>query len=150
MLKKTVRCEDFDGNPYEKDCYFNLTKAELIELEMSLNGTLTQLFEKIVQENNGARIMEYFKKILLLSYGEKSLDGKKFDKSKEVLDDFVSSPAYSEIFTELCTNAEAASAFVNGIMPKDMQQEVKQAVTETKPVTETVALGQIEETVPQN
>ena len=123
MLKKNVKCEDFDGNPYEKDCYFNLTEAELVELETSLNGGLTPLLEKIVQENNGTRLMEYFKKILLLSYGEKSLDGKQFIKSKEVTESFISSPAYSEIFMELCTDAEAAAAFVNGIMPKKLATE---------------------------
>lgn len=121
MLKKTITYEDFDGNQRTEDHYFNLTEAELTEMELSLNGGLSQLLEKILQENDQKQIMEYFKKIILMSYGKKSLDGRQFTKSEGIREEFASSAAYSKIFMELATDTDAAAAFVNGIMPGSMK-----------------------------
>lgn len=118
MIKKTVTYEDFDGVSRTEDFYFNLTKAELTEMELSLNGGLSQLLTKIVQEKDGRMIIEYFKKIVLGAYGEKSLDGRYFMKNDKIREEFASSAAYSEIFMELATDAEKGAEFVNGIMPK--------------------------------
>lgn len=120
MLKKTVTYEDFDGNSRTEDHYFNFTEAEVTEMELSLNGGLSQLLEKILQENDQKQIIEYFKKIVLMAYGKKSLDGRQFAKNDEIREEFASSAAYSEIFMELATDADAASAFVKGIMPRKM------------------------------
>lgn len=120
MLKKTVAYEDFDGNRRTEDLYFNLTEAEITEMELSFNGGLSQLLEKILQENDNKQIIEYFKKIVLMSYGKKSLDGRQFLKNDAIREEFASTLAYSEIFMELATDADAAAAFVNGIMPKKM------------------------------
>ena len=117
MLKKTITYTDFDGNNRTEDFYFNLTKAEVTEMEMSTDGGMAKLLKKIVDEQNSKKIIEHFKTLILNSYGEKSLDGKRFVKSNELRDSFVQSEAYSELFMELATNAEAASAFVNGILP---------------------------------
>lgn len=125
MLKKTITYEDFDGNKRTEDHYFNLTSAELTEMEMSLNGGLSQLLEKILQENDQKRIIEYFKKIVLMSYGKKSLDGRQFSKNDAIREEFASTAAYSEIFMELATDADAASAFINGIMPKKAIDRMK-------------------------
>ena len=117
MLKKTITYTDFDGNDRTEDFYFNLTKAEVTEMEMSTDGGMAKLLKKIVDEQDSKKIIEHFKTLILNSYGEKSLDGKRFVKSNELRDSFVQSEAYSELFMELATNAEAASAFVNGILP---------------------------------
>lgn len=117
MLKKTITYTDFDGNNRTEDFYFNLTKAEVTEMEMSTDGGMAKLLKKIVDEQDSKKIIEHFKTLILNSYGEKSLDGKRFVKSNELRDSFVQSEAYSELFMELATNAEAASAFVNGILP---------------------------------
>ncbi len=119
MLKKTISYEDFDGNQRTEDHYFNLTEAEITEMELSMNGGLSQLLTKILQENDQKQIIEYFKKIVLMAYGEKSLDGRKFVKNQKIRDEFASTAAYSEIFMELATDADAASAFVKGVMPKN-------------------------------
>lgn len=129
MLKKTIKYTDFDGNSRTEDHYFNLTPAELTEMELSLNGGLSQLLEKILRENDQKRIIEYFKKIVLMSYGEKSLDGRRFLKNDQIREEFASTAAYSEIFMELATDADAAAAFVNGIMPKQMPIVEKKAKT---------------------
>ena len=121
MIKKTITYEDFDGQTRTEDFYFNLTKAELTEMELSMNGGLSQLLEKIVKENDQKQIVEYFKKIVLGAYGVKSLDGRQFMKNDEIRESFASTAAYSEIFMELATDADAASAFVNGIIPKSLE-----------------------------
>ncbi len=121
MLKKTIVYEDFDGHKRVEDHYFNLTEAELTEMELSLNGGLSQLLEKILKENDQKQIIEYFKKIVLMSYGKKSLDGRQFMKNEKIREEFASSAAYSEIFMELATDENAAAAFVNGIMSKSMR-----------------------------
>jgi len=117
MLKKTITYTDYDGNKRTEDFYFNLSKAEVAEMEMSAEGGLTKTLEKIVAEQDGKRIIEMFKDLILKAYGEKSLDGKRFIKSKELSEAFSQTEAYSELFMELATNAEASAAFVNGIIP---------------------------------
>lgn len=117
MLKKMITYTDFDGNQRTEEHQFNLTQAELTEMELSLNGGLSQLLEKIIQDNDQKQIIEYFKKIILMAYGKKSLDGRQFIKSDDVREEFVSTAAYSELFMELATDADAAAAFINGIMP---------------------------------
>ena len=122
MLKKTITYEDFDGNQRTEDFYFNLTKAELTEMEMSLNGGLSQLLSKIISEKDGHQLIEYFKKIVIAAYGKKSLDGRNFVKSDAIREDFMSTAAYSEIFMELATDDKKAAEFLNGIMPKGLKE----------------------------
>lgn len=117
MLKKTITYTDYDGHERVEDFYFNLSKAEVAEMEMSEYGGLSNLLKKIVQEKDTKRIIEMFKDLILRSYGEKSQDGKRFVKNQELRDAFCQTEAYSELFMELAGNAEAAAAFVNGITP---------------------------------
>lgn len=119
MLKKTQTYNDFDDNERIEDFYFNLTEAELTELEYSMNGGLSQLLEKIIKESDQKQIIEYFKKIVLMSYGVKSLDGRQFVKNDKLREEFASTVAYSDIFMELAHDAKKAAEFVNGIMPKN-------------------------------
>lgn len=118
MLKKTITYEDFDGNQRTEDFYFNLTKAEIIEMEVSVDGGLSEALKKIVEEGDKKRIIEVLKDIIIKAYGVKSQDGTKFIKNDKLREEFVNSAAYSEIFMELATNESAAVAFVNGIIPK--------------------------------
>jgi len=118
MLKKTIKYIDFDGLERTEDFYFNLSKAEVLEMEMGVTGGMVKMLNKIVAEQDSAKIVERFKELILKSYGEKSPDGKRFIKSKELADAFSQTEAYSELFMELATNTEAATAFVNGIVPQ--------------------------------
>lgn len=122
MLVKNIKYVDFDGNERSEDFYFNLTKAEVAEMEMSTEGGLAKMLEKIVAEQDSKRIIEIFKDLILRSYGEKSPDGKRFTKNKEIRDSFSNTEAYSELFMSLATDAEKASAFVNGILPKNLNK----------------------------
>ena len=117
MLKKTVTYTDFDGNERTEDFYFNLTRAEVTEMEMSIDGGLVKTIEKVVASKNPRQIVEIFKDVVLRAYGEKSPDGRRFIKTKEVREGFSQTEAYSVIFMELAENAEAAANFMNGIIP---------------------------------
>jgi len=117
MLKKTISYTDYDGNLRTEDFYFNLTKAEVTEMELSAEGGLSKMLEKIVASQDSKRIMEIFKDIILKAYGEKSPDGKRFIKNQELREGFAQTEAYSELFMELATNTDAASSFINGIVP---------------------------------
>ena len=117
MLIKKITYIDFDGNERTEDFYFNLTKAEVAEMEMSTEGGLAKMLSKIVSAQDSKRIIEVFKDLILKAYGEKSPDGKRFIKTQELKDAFSQTEAYSELFMELALNADAAAAFVNGIVP---------------------------------
>lgn len=117
MLKRTMTYTDYDGNQRTEDFYFNLTKAEIMEMDLSAAGGLDKWISRIVAEQDGAKIVEIFKKIILKAYGEKSLDGKRFVKSPEISEAFSQTEAYSDLFVELATNAEKAAEFINGIVP---------------------------------
>lgn len=120
MLKKTVTYVDYNGNERTEDFYFNLSKAEVTEMELSVNGGLTKMLEDIVASNDNQQIIKAFKDIVLKAYGEKSPDGRRFIKSPEITEAFTQTEAFSEIFMELALNEKAAADFVNGIIPKSM------------------------------
>ena len=120
MLKKTVTYVDYNGVERTEDFYFNLSKAEVTEMELSVEGGFSKMVEEIVKSNDNVRIIELFKQMVLKAYGEKSADGKRFVKSKEIAEAFSQTEAYSEIFMELALDEKAAAAFVNGIMPANL------------------------------
>ena len=117
MLTKTITYTDYDGNERTEKFYFNLNESELVEMEVSATGGLTKYIEKILEEKDGGKIMAVFKDLLFRSYGEKSSDGKRFMKSKELSIAFSQTEAYNKLFMELCTDQNAAANFVNGIIP---------------------------------
>lgn len=135
MLAKELTYTDFDGNERKETFYFNLTKAELIEMEYSEVGGFATMIQNIIDSRDQSRIISLFKKLVMLAYGEKSPDGKFFNKSDDIRYRFEHSQAYSDIFMELATNTESAIAFVNGIMPADVAEEVNKEAIEKGVVT---------------
>lgn len=123
MLQKVITYKNFEGKKVEKTCYFNLMKSEIMEMEMSTTGGLAEMIHNIVEAQDAPQIIAIFKKLILESYGEKDIDGEHFNKSKEISSRFANSLAYSELFMELATNADAAALFVNGIIPKEETSE---------------------------
>lgn len=124
MLKKTIKFEDYNGKERTEDFYFNLNKAELTELEASEAGGMAKRMMKIAKLEDFGELVKVFKEIILLSYGEKSPDGRRFIKNDEIRESFVQTEAFSVLFMELAQDAEAASAFVNGILPKDLPKDL--------------------------
>lgn len=118
MIKKTITYTDYDGNERTEDFYFNLTKAEILELEVMDNAGLEKYIQRIIDEKDMKRLVAIFKEIIMKSYGKKSIDGRRFEKSPALLDDFMQTEAFSNLFMELATNAEEAANFINGIVPQ--------------------------------
>lgn len=117
MLKKSITYTDYNEVTHTETYYFNLSKAECMEMEMSTSGGLTEMVNKIIETQDVPAIIKIFKDLILKAYGVKSPDGKRFIKSEELSTAFAQTEAYSVLFMELATNAEEAAAFVNGIMP---------------------------------
>ena len=117
MLKKTFTYTDYNGVERTEDHYFNLTQAELMEMELSTVGGLAEMINQIVAAQDAPKIVKVFKDLVLKAYGQKSPDGRRFVKSKELSDEFAQTEAYSQLFMELATDADAAAKFVNGIVP---------------------------------
>lgn len=124
MLKKTVTYTDYNGVERTEDYYFNLSKAELMEMELGTSGGYAEMVQKIIDAKDTPSIIRLFKELVLKAYGEKSADGKRFIKSPEISEAFAQTEAYSQIFMELATDADAASAFVNGVIPGDLEKQL--------------------------
>jgi hypothetical protein len=123
VLKKTIKFNDLDGNEVEEVHYFHLNKAELVEMEMSHKGGLSETLQRIVAAEDGQGIIREFKSIILGAYGKRSEDGRRFVKNQQIRDEFESSEAYSALFMELITNTDSAIEFVNGVIPQGMAEE---------------------------
>ena len=124
MLKKTIKYNDYNGVERNEDFYFNLSQAELMEMEMSTTGGMTETIERIVQTQDAPAIIKIFKDLVLKAYGEKSADGKRFVKSEEIATAFSQTEAYSVLFMELATDADAAAEFIKGIVPAEAAKQI--------------------------
>lgn len=124
MIKETITYTDYNGVERKEDFYFNLTKAEIMELEMSTKGGLAEMIQRIVAAQDQPAIIKIFKDLIIKAYGVKSPDGKRFIKNSEVVEEFVQTEAFSQMFMKLATDADAAAKFVNGIVPADMAKQL--------------------------
>ncbi len=141
MLKKLIAYTDYNGKERKENFYFSLNKAELMEMELGTVGGMQNLIQLIIDKQDIPEIIKAFKMIILKSYGEKSADGIRFIKSEELSNAFSQTEAYSNLFMELISDAEAAAAFINGIVPADLarkpedlevQEETKEPLKEDK------------------
>ena len=119
MIKETITYTDYNGNERTEDFYFNLTKAECAELELSVNGGISAMIENIIAAQEQPKLVSIFKEFILKAYGVKSIDGKRFMKNDEIRTEFVESEAYSILFMKLATDSKKAAEFFNGVIPKD-------------------------------
>lgn len=130
MLKKEIKYVDYNGTERKETFYFNLSKAELMEMEMGTTGGFAEMVERIVEAQDQPTLMKIFKEFILKAYGEKSADGKRFVKITPdgycLADDFAQTEAYSELYMELITNTEAAAEFINGVVPADIAQKAQE------------------------
>lgn len=125
MITKTITYRDYNDIERTEKFSFHLNKAELMEMEMGTTGGLAEMMQRIVEAKDVPAIVKVFKDLLLKAYGEKSADGKRFIKTDALREEFAQTEAYSQLFMELATDAEAAAAFVNGIMPSDLVEQAK-------------------------
>lgn len=127
MYKIREKYEDYDGNERVEEFYFNLTKAEITDMELTTEGGMSAMLNRIIAAKDTSKLIAVFKDLILRSYGQKSPDGRRFIKSEELTKEFTETPAYSQIYLRLATDDKAATEFVNNVIPKDLQKEVKAA-----------------------
>ena len=124
MITETIKYTDYNGVEKEEKFLFNLSKAELMEMEMGTTGGLTEMIQKIIETQDAPSIIKIFKELILKAYGEKSADGKRFikvnDQGVPLSIGFSQTEAYSQLFMKLATDADAAAKFVRGIVPGDL------------------------------
>lgn len=118
MRVEHITYEDYNGVTKTKDFCFNLTEAEITQMELEVPGGLTGMLDRIVGAMDAPAIVSVFKEILMRAYGEKSPDGDRFIKSKELSEAFSQTEAYNQIYMRLITDDQAASQFINDIVPK--------------------------------
>ena len=133
MLKKSITYTDYNGVERTEDFYFNLSEAELMEMEMSTTGGMAEMIQRIVAAKDAPAIIKIFKDLVRKAYGVRSDDGRRFIKSDQISDEFCQTEAYSLLFMELATNDNAAAEFVNGIMPA---RRAKAVPIDSKPAIE--------------
>lgn len=127
MLKKTIKFDDFNGVERTETHYFHLSKSELMRKEMSVEGGFSEKIQKISEKMDAPAIMEVFEDLIRLSYGEKSDDGRRFIKNKELSEAFMQTGAYDALYMELITDAKAAADFFKAVIPDDLAKEVDKA-----------------------
>ena len=135
MIAKTMTYTDLNGTQRTETFYFNLSKSELLEMELATEGGYLETIEKIVKAVNGPELVRIFKELILKSYGEKSPDGRRFIKSAELSKAFSETAAYDQLFTELATNSKSAAAFVNGVIPSPEQLKEIKEIKEQTPIS---------------
>lgn len=124
MLKKTIKYTDYNGVERVEDFYFNLTKAEIIDMEMDVEGGMYAMLQRIISSQDNKNLYDVFKNIVIKAYGQKSPDGRRFIKNDTLREEFKQTEAYSILFTELATDAKLAADFVNGIIPNIEQTSI--------------------------
>ena len=125
MVTETITYTDYNGTERTEDFCFNLNKSELTEMQLSKEGGLGEWLNRIIKSENRVEIMRVFKDIILKSYGEISPDGRRFVKSDEISKAFSETPAYDQLFMKLIENEGTMSAFINGIIPADLNKPVE-------------------------
>lgn len=125
MYVKKIKYTNYNGEERERRFYFNLSKAEVLNMELSTNGGYENYINRIVETRDQHELIRMFKELIKMSYGVKSDDGEMFIKNDKVFSEFEQSEAYSEFYMELVTNTESAIEFINGIMPQALMAEVE-------------------------
>jgi len=137
MLKRTIKYEDFDDVEREDIFYFNISKSELIELEVEYDAGFGEYLKRIIESKDNKELIKQFKAIVLMAYGQRSEDGKRFIKSDTLREEFQQTAAYNALFMELAMDDNAAVVFIEGVLPKDMVGEVTKALAPTPPAPPT-------------
>jgi hypothetical protein len=130
MFKHDITYENFNGETVTESFYFNLTSSEILELNASYDGGLGSFIQRIIDTTDQRSLIAEMKKLILLSYGVKSDDGKRFIKSDQLREEFAQTAAYDTLFMDLATNDNSATTFIKGIVPRDIQKEIEKAEKE--------------------
>nr|DAM62921.1 MAG TPA: hypothetical protein [Caudoviricetes sp.] len=137
MLKKTITYTDYDGMERTEDFWFNLSKTELTKLDAELPGGVLGVLRKIIDKKDRKALVDFIETLILRSYGEKTLDGKRFVKNPDMAEEFMQTPAYDELFMSILSDTDSQTNFINGVIPQSMAKEIEQ--TDKKQVENALA-----------
>lgn len=132
MIKWPITYTDYNGDIVTEDCYFNLNKAELIQMQFEANGTYAGFINRIVEERDFSKLGQEFRRIILGAYGRKSDDGRQFRKSDEMRNEFEQSEAYATLYYDLLSDTDKMTKFIQGILPSDLREASKNALNSAK------------------
>ncbi|MBR5862221.1 MAG: hypothetical protein IKZ08_02730 [Bacteroidales bacterium] len=124
MIKEKITYVDYNGVERTEDFYFNLTEAELLDMQLTTAGGYAETVKAIIDAKDQPALVAIFKELLVKAYGKKTPDGRRFDKSQEIIDDFIHCPAYSQLYMRLVQDDEYAAKFIKGIIPAKLAAEV--------------------------
>lgn len=131
MLKKTITFDDLDGNSVTEEFYFNLNKAEMVEMSA---GGFEAILQQMLDTKDMKEMLKLIKELLGKAVGKRSEDGKRFIKNQEITDDFLQSEAFSELFMELVTDdGTKAQEFFIGLMPKGLGEKAQATILPVNP-----------------
>jgi hypothetical protein len=128
MLKKEITYEDFNGDTVTETFYFNIGKTELMELEVERKEGMEAWLKTIADADDRKTMLAEFKRIILLAYGQKSPDGKRFIKTPELREEFSQTAAFEALFMSMITDEGVASSFIIGALPRDLGREAEKRV----------------------
>lgn len=137
MIKKTITYTDYDGMERTEDFWFNLSKTELTKLDAELPGGVLGVLRKIIDKKDRKALVDFIETLILRSYGEKTLDGKRFVKTPDMAEEFMQTPAYDELFMSILSDTDSQTSFINGVIPQSMAKEIEQ--TDKKQVENALA-----------
>lgn len=129
MLKREIKYLDFDGNPQVEECWFHINKSEAFELQGDFDEDLQDMIKRIIAEKDMQSLLKLFKRIVLMAYGVRSEDGKRFIKSEQLREEFSQTAAFDALYMELATSDNAAAEFIIGALPKDMQESAQAEIS---------------------
>jgi len=135
MLKRDITYEDFNGNTVTETFYFNISKPELVEMDVEYKEGMHAFLQKIIDTKDAKELIVQFKTLVLMAYGQKSEDGKRFIKNDQLREEFSQTAAYQALFMELATDDNAVALFIKGILPKDLAAVVDQDKLQSLPQT---------------
>lgn len=124
MHKEPITYIDYNGTERTEEFYFNLTEQELIDMQLTTAGGYAETVKAIIDAKDQPALIAIFKELLHKAYGKKTPDGRRFDKSKEILDDFIHCPAYSKLYMRLVTDDKFAAKFISGLIPAELAEKV--------------------------
>lgn len=126
MYTRTFKFQDWDGNQREETWYFALSDAELTEWELSTSGGLTEYIKRIQETQDVPKLIDLYKELILKTVGKKDADGRRFRKSAEIAQEFIEIGAYSELYMELATQADAGAKFINALISDKLRAAVEE------------------------
>ena len=130
MHKRAITYIDYDDNEVTDVFYFHISEPELIDLEVENEKGLQHFLRKIIETKDNKALVDMLKRLVLMAYGVKSDDGKRFIKNDQLRTEFSQTAAYNKLFMDLALDFNVAADFIRGILPKSMTGNFDQAIAE--------------------